>query len=289
MKFLISILFVLSIITLNAQTEQTEAVAEASVRPKCTQIVTGEVRNKTTNELLPQAEVVLSDTNGNIIETQAVTKDATFSFAINCKTDYILEGRRADFTAESKQFTTTGEAGKRLKLLILLDKGNIDFITGAKGKEVEQISTKKIQTKEIQFEETKLKEIKSIEKKPASEKEEVTIHPVYFDLASSYLNKAGKAQLQKIVNLMKKYPNMVVELSAHSDAQGSDKINNWFADRRAKRVYDYLLKKGIRANRIINKGGFGATRLVNNCNKDVQCTEAQHQQNRRTEFVIVSM
>jgi len=291
MKLLINPFFILSILSLNAQIEQTEAPAESTTF-ECNQIVMGEVRDKNTTDLLQEAIVVLSDKDGNVLETQRVQDNATFSFKIKCETTYKLEGRKVDFTAESKNFTTTDEADKELKLLISLGKGNIDFIAGTKVEKEEDI--KEVEgVVEIQEEvEVKLKEIpeespKKI-KKIVTSRYEVKINPIYFDLASSYLSKKAKVQLRKTVALMKKYPKMIIELGAHSDAQGSDKINNWFSDRRAKRTTDYMIGKGIASNRITGKG-HGATQLVNDCIRDAECTEVQHAKNRRTDFVIINM
>ncbi len=291
MKFLINLFFILSILSLNAQIEQTETSVESATF-ECNQIVKGEVRDKNTTDLLQEAIVVLSDIDGNVLETQRVKDDATFSFKIKCETTYKLEGRKVDFTAESKDFTTTDEADKELKLLISLGKGNIDFIADAKVEKEEDIK-KVVEVVEIQEEEeVKLEEI-PVETVPDKIKKTSDIYvpnidPIYFDLASSYLSKKAKIQLQQTVTMMKEHPKMVIELGAHSDAQGSDKINNWFSDRRAKRTTDYMIGKGIASNRITSKG-YGATQLVNDCIRDAECTEIQHAKNRRTDFVIINM
>ncbi len=291
MKFLINLFFILSILSLNAQIEQTETSVESATF-ECNQIVKGEVRDKNTTDLLQEAIVVLSDIDGNVLETQRVQDDATFSFKIKCETTYKLEGRKVDFTAESKDFTTTDEADKELKLLISLGKGNIDFIADAKVEKEEDIK-KVVEVVEIQEEEeVKLEEI-PVETVPDKIKKTSDIYvpnidPIYFDLASSYLSKKAKIQLQQTVTMMKEHPKMVIELGAHSDAQGSDKINNWFSDRRAKRTTDYMIGKGIASNRITGKG-YGATQLVNDCIRNAECSEAQHAKNRRTDFVIINM
>ena len=285
MKFLVSIFFILGIIHLNAQTEQIASAVKDSIISECVQVVKGEVRDKNTNDLLTEAQVVLSDADGNVLETQTVEDNATFSFKIKCETTYKLEGKRIEYTSESKQFTTTNEANKQLKLLISLGKGNIDFIRDAK------VAVPKDIVEVTEPEEPKLvisDELPKKEKVIVESTRSIIINPVYFDLASSYLNRRAKIELQKIANLMKEYPKMVIELKAHSDAQGSDKINNWFADRRAKRTRDYIIQRGIDPSRITAKG-YGATQLVNQCSRDAQCTEEEHQKNRRTEFVIVSM
>ena len=87
---------------------------------------------------------------------------------------------------------------------------------------------------------------------------------------------------------MNKYPKMIIESASHTDSKGPDGYNIWLSDRRAKRTVDYILDKGIDARRITGKG-YGETQLINQCFENVECTEAQHAKNRRTEFVIIRM
>jgi len=278
MEFLIRAFFILSIIISNAQTEQTESNIESSVKQTCNQVVKGEVRDKNTSDLLPNAEVILSDNEGNILETQIVKEDATFSFSIKCETVYKLEGRKVDFTAEFKDFTTTDESDKELKLLISLGKGNIDFITNAK--------TVKTEVKTIEIEPEFVTDEHPNEVKVTRDIYVPNINPIYFDYESSYLNKMAKTSLQKVVALMNEYPTMIVQCASHTDSKGPDSYNNWMADRRVKRTVDFIIKKGISASRITGKG-YGATQLINHCEKNVECTDKEQAMNRRTEFVII--
>jgi len=291
MKILIKFIFMLSIINTNAQIEQTALNVESSAEVECYQIVKGEVRDKNTTDLLPDAVVVLRDKQGIALESRKVKEDAIFSFTIKCETDYILEGRRVDFTAESKSFTTSKEANKELKLIISLDKGNIDFLTNTK---VEKTEVKIVEIiPEVVPDEQPI-EIKNSKLEPSSksilptdnDKNLVNVDHIYFDYESSYLSKKAKTGLQKIVVLMKKYPKMIIECAGHTDSNGPDSYNAWMADRRAKRAVDYIVNRGIKVNRITGKG-YGANQLINQCGKDVECTEGQHAENRRTEFVII--
>jgi len=291
MKILIKFIFMLSIIHANAQIKQTALNVESSVEVDCYQIVKGEVKDKNTDDLLPDAVVVLRDKQGIVLETRKVKEDAIFSFRIKCETDYILEGRSADFTAESKGFTTTNEANKELKLVISLGKGNIDFLANTK---VEKTEVKKVEIKPEVVPDIQPNEIKNSYLETSSKsilpkdknKNLVNVDHIYFDYESSYLSKKAKTRLQKIVVLMKKNPKMIIECAGHTDSNGPDSYNAWMADRRAKRAVDYIVNRGIKVNRITGKG-YGANQLINQCGKDVECTERQHAENRRTEFVII--
>ena len=284
MRSVLAIFFVLNIFSVNAQDKQDLNA--------CTQILSGEVRDKITTDVLPEAIVVLSDKNGNVIETQMVKEDGMFSFTIKCKTAYRLEGKKTDFTPESKTFTTDNLEGKVLKLLILLDKGNIDFVTDAKSKKVETDSliktevAKPINIPDVTPDVTPnaILDVSPdiISTKPVYNPQ---LDPVYFDYESSWLNQKTKNELQKVVEFLKQNPNVTLECSGHTDSKGTNSYNQWMSDRRAKRVIDFLINQGIEPNRISGKG-YGETRLINQCTDAVDCTNAQRADNRRVEFVI---
>ena len=98
-------------------------------------------------------------------------------------------------------------------------------------------------------------------------------------------NSAG---LQEILKLLKENANLKVEVRSHTDAKGSDSYNLEISEKRAKAVYDYLVENGIAANRLTYKG-YGETMLINKCKNGVNCTEAQHAANRRTDFKVMAI
>ena len=120
-----------------------------------------------------------------------------------------------------------------------------------------------------------------------AEKVLMNIESIYFDLNSSYLNHEAIFGLNKVVKTMRKYPNLIVKFSSHTDSRASDKYNLWLSKRRAKRTVNYIISKGISSNRISGKG-FGETQLINKCSNNIKCSDAEHQVNRRTEIVIVN-
>lgn len=115
----------------------------------------------------------------------------------------------------------------------------------------------------------------------------IKINTIYFDLNSSYLREDALKELYKVIKIMKKYPKLIVECGSHTDSRASKKYNDWLSENRAKRTVDYLVSKGISQNRIFGKG-YSEDQLKNKCSDGVKCTDAEHQQNRRTEFVILN-
>ena len=271
---------------------------------QCTQTVTGEVRDGISTDVLVGAEVILTDQSGAIVDTQVIKEDGVFSFTIKCETAYKIEGIQEDYTAESKSFTTTNQDKRELKLIILLDKGNIDFVSDseANAKALDSVAKAEIVVPEVkpdvavekieepQVHEEIVKEEKVSDKivKTQINRQTVKIAPIYFDYESSWLNQKAKNELQKIAIMMKKNPKIVIECAAHADAKGEFGYNQWMSDRRAKRAIDFIVSKGISRSRISGKG-YGETVLINDCTNEKECTDKERAINRRVEFVIVKM
>ena len=76
-------------------------------------------------------------------------------------------------------------------------------------------------------------------------------------------------------------------MGSHTDSRGPDAYNIILSTRRANATVDYIVNHGIDRSRISAKG-YGETQLVNGCDGTIKCTEEEHQQNRRTEFVILN-
>ncbi|MCB0573811.1 MAG: OmpA family protein, partial [Saprospiraceae bacterium] len=83
------------------------------------------------------------------------------------------------------------------------------------------------------------------------------------------------------------YPDMKIELSSHTDSRGNDQYNEELSQKRAESARSWIVAKGVSPDRIVAKG-YGEKQLLNECANGVECTEEQHQVNRRTEFKIIS-
>ncbi len=116
---------------------------------------------------------------------------------------------------------------------------------------------------------------------------EFTLDNIYYDLDKYNIRPDAAVELDKIVKLMKEYPNMVIELGSHTDSRAPDQYNITLSENRAKAAVEYLVKRGISKDRLYWKG-YGETRLVNGCANGVKCSEDDHQKNRRTTFKVLS-
>ena len=110
----------------------------------------------------------------------------------------------------------------------------------------------------------------------------------FFDLGKATIKKESEPKLQKIVDILKQYPNIKIDIRSHTDSRSSSESNQILSDKRAQSSKNWLEQKGIDGSRLTAKG-YGETQLVNKCADGVKCTEKEHQQNRRSEFIIASM
>ena len=117
------------------------------------------------------------------------------------------------------------------------------------------------------------------------EVEKVVLNPIYFDYDKSNVTAKAAFELDNLVQAMKKYPDMVIYATSHTDSRGSNGYNMKLSDRRAKTTVQYVISKGIDATRI-SGAGKGETELAVDCGTN--CSEEQHQMNRRSEFKILS-
>ena len=115
----------------------------------------------------------------------------------------------------------------------------------------------------------------------------INIENIYFDLDKWNIRPDAAVELDKIVQIMKDNPELIIEAGSHTDSRATDTYNKRLSKRRAKATVKYIVSKGIDTKRISAKG-YGETTLVNNCSEGVECTDEQHQANRRTEFIIVT-
>lgn len=112
---------------------------------------------------------------------------------------------------------------------------------------------------------------------------EVVLQPIYFEFDKHNVTREGAFELDKLIEAMKQNPQMTIMVKAHTDSRGSDAYNMGLSDRRARSTVQYVISKGIAKDRISGKG-YGETEPKVAC---TECSEEQHQQNRRSEFIIV--
>ncbi len=184
------------------------------------------------------------------------------------------------------------ENGKVIKKITSNEKGEYEF----KGLECDQEYTiigEKIvyrsvnvehKTSTVNGEKTKI----DLDLTPLIIDNEIVINPIYFDYNKSDIRPDAAYELENIVVVMRVYKKMIIKIEAHTDSRGRKKYNAKLSDKRAKSTRDYLFSRGISRNRIESAIGYGESQLLNHCKDRVKCSEAEHQENRRSKFIITN-
>ena len=212
--------------------------------------LSGTITDKQTQEPLAYARVILTDASGNKLKEVETKADGKYDFGIDCGKVYNLLVLRQPYNeAKANIDTKTYDTPNIVKDFALEQ-------LGGKFTEKDQLCDHKIS-------------------------------PIYYDLDKFYIRFTDKLKLDEIVSLMKKYPEMKLEVASHTDARASKAYNVKLSKNRTMSAINYIIAHGISKDRIVGKW-FGEIRPVNACVDGVKCSEEQHQFNRRTEFKILN-
>jgi outer membrane protein OmpA-like peptidoglycan-associated protein len=218
----------------------------------CSQKADGIVYDAQTNRIIPNATVILFDNEMTEIEKISSNEKGDYSFTVACSKKYYIRALKDSYEPNEINISTNNTNEKVNTNDIFLTK------------------------KQIQIEEgTDLAKIFNISK-------------IYFDLDKSNIRPDAEVHLQKIVEVLKQYPTMSIDIRSHTDSRQTHTYNEALSDRRAKSTLEYIVKNGISRNRLTAKG-YGETQLVNKCADGVTCSEEEHQMNRRSEFIIIKL
>lgn len=279
----------------------------------CQQLISGIITDETTKLPLENALVVLKDDLKNELQRVLTLSDGKFSFNADCEKVFTVLASKEKYTENFKTLKLNKERNKvndaslplksfeeikKEQTIALQEKKKEDEKAKIKAKEMAEFK-KKEDAKNAELKKKEAVEIAEIKKKErienllAKEKDVVKdkdrllikTEPIYFDYDLWYIRKESKPILNKVIDLMKKYPEMVVEIGSHTDVRGNNKYNLDLSDKRAKSTREYFIENGIPKDRISSKG-YGETVQIVKCVPEESCNEEQHELNRRSEFVI---
>ncbi|MBF4491915.1 PD40 domain-containing protein [Flavobacterium sp. MR2016-29] len=283
----------------------------------CKQFIAGTISDVDTNLVLENATVILQDANKNTLNTITTSADGKFSFTVACESSYSVVAFKEKYTNESKSFVigkvrnVTNDGSLALKSLeaikleekeIAENKRKQEIILEEEKKKKDALAiialneaTKKAKADEIVAAEAKKKEkVKQIiaqEKDVVKDNKDrliIKTDPIYFDYNMWYIRKESKVVLGRVVALMNKYPDMVIEIGSHTDSRGNAKFNENLSQKRANSTREFIIESGINAKRVVAKG-YGESVPIVKCKTDDACSEEDHELNRRSEFVIKNL
>ncbi|MCF7568380.1 OmpA family protein [Sabulilitoribacter arenilitoris] len=216
--------------------------------------VEGIVQDLNSKELLAGSLVTLFDESNTVIQDTLVGNDAYYIFKIEPNKKYKVRGTRKAYIPQDVEFSTDSK-GKIQHNIYL----NLESFADAEER------------------------VKENEKGDV----QVQLDKIYFDFDKSDIREDAAVTLNVLVDLMKKYPSMEVEVSAHTDARGPDQYNLDLSKRRAASTLEYLVSQGIERNRL-KSIGYGEMQPLNKCIKEGICEDEEYDINRRCEFTILN-
>ena len=217
----------------------------------CEQMLSGIITDQETGIQLSDAKVSLFDDEFKFIKESSSDEKGRYNFEAVCGKTYYVRAEKAAYETKEEKVTIRNKTGKT----------ELSFQLEKRIKEV-GVGTDLAKTLNIPI--------------------------IYFDLDKSAIRKDAAFELEKILSVMQLNPKMKIDVRSHTDSRQTNKYNEKLSDRRAKATVEWLIKNGITSDRLTGKG-YGESQLVNKCADGVKCTEEEHQVNRRSEFIIVTM
>lgn len=224
--------------------------------PPCTLTIEGLVVEEGTNESIPNASIVVYNNADEAVYQFFSDEAGVFSYETLCE--------ESSFRAvASKAYYKDGEQS------FAINKNNVDTpkITLTLVPDEPEIVVADVGTDLFEL---------------------LDLNPIYFDFDKSFIRPDAEIELQKVIDYLNKYTTVKIDVRSHTDSRGSDSYNLSLSQRRNKATREYIIEKGgISPDRISGRG-YGETRLINRCYNLIQCEDWEHQQNRRSEFIVIS-
>lgn len=115
----------------------------------------------------------------------------------------------------------------------------------------------------------------------------IKVDNINYERDKAKLDMKDSRGLAEIIQLLKDN-KISVEIRSHTDSRGTSKYNLELSEKRAKAVYDYLVKSGVNKYRLKYKG-YGESKPLNKCKDGVRCSDREHAKNRRTDFKVIGL
>tara|TARA_R110002012_G_scaffold165970_3_gene328866 strand:+ start:1691 stop:3283 length:1593 start_codon:yes stop_codon:yes gene_type:complete len=211
------------------------------------QLIEGKVLDKETLIALPNANIVLRDSENTILGTVKSDLKGNYKFNVLPFETYTISVEKDGFVPNAFDFDSNKGDSRSYKKNILLETIEAEIV------EVE-------------------------------DEEVIQIENILFEFDKSSLKEESTIALDKVYKVLMTHPEMIINLNAHSDQNGASSYNLKLSERRAASAKMYLINKGIDSSRIVSKG-FGESKPLVDC-KD-KCTEEEDAKNRRVEFIIM--
>lgn len=221
-------------------------------KPVCNEYITGKVTGIKSKLPIEGATVKAYDAFGDLISTATTDANGYYKLTVPCDKKIKAIATKTGYSTEEREVVTK-------------DKNDFEI-------------------PDINFELSKYDDLVEKDKKG---EEKIIINPIFFEFDKWNIGKQAAEELDKVVFVLQKFPDVKIKIESHTDSRGKDDYNMKLSDNRAKSTQTYILSKGIDPARIESAVGFGESRLTNKCSNGVKCTEAEHLANRRSNFIVI--
>lgn len=208
--------------------------------------IKGNVVDLNTNQGLADAQVRVIGANGMVIKTVKSSTYGGYSVEIPYQEKVIVQSTKEGYSVFTSSYSGSSESNDFNLGIVNLD----DLIEEVEGQKV------------------------------------VSINKFYFANRKSGLTEGITAELDKVVQVVERFPGIKLRIETHTDSRGYTKTNKNISQLRADAIKGYLLSKGVSTNNIVHAIGYGEEKIMNNCKNGVYCLEFLHNQNKRTHFVV---
>ncbi len=210
-------------------------------------------------QILANVKVKLVDANDNELDEMVTGTDGKFQFRVYENENYELIAEKQGKDAE-KYYVT-----------------RVPYSTV--GKSIPQEELKELVTN-VTFDTTVYLEPIILEKP-------IVLKNIYYEFAKWDITPQSAQELDRLVQIMKDNPDIIIELSSHTDSVDTEAYNMRLSQRRAEAAVNYLIQAGISPDRLIAKG-YGESRpIAPNTNPDGTDNPEGRALNRRTEFKVI--
>lgn len=214
------------------------------------------MRPDSTKDVLPETKVTLLDARGDIMQDFVTGADGKFVFRVYENEKYTLIGEASGYLVKRGPYQTIGKSVDPATLKELVTTITLDTLLV-----LDRIEKNKV----------------------------FVLKNIYFGLDSANIRPQSARELDKLVDVLNDNPEIKIEMSSHTDSIGSVEYNINLSQRRAAATVNYLIKKGIAAERLVAKGYGESKPIARNTNPDGSDNPDGRQRNRRTEFKILEI
>ncbi|WP_437373706.1 OmpA family protein [Maribacter litoralis] len=214
----------------------------------CLQKVTGTVRDKISNEVLVGATVKVIDENNVELLSAITDSDGNYNLELDCNKGNFVRALMEGYVPFEEYIGVSDGKPKIIDFYLERDR-----ITAGFGDDLAKL---------------------------------LQLSTIYFDFDKYNIRKDSEVEIEKVIAAMEKYPSLKLKVNAHTDSRGTEEYNLWLSQKRAESTVNYMINRRISSSRLVSEG-FGETKLLNECEDGVKCSAAQHDRNRRSEFIIL--